>query len=444
MNSFIKTLAFCALLGASGGASAAPVYFPDGQFDSGQGSWGTAGPAGFSYPSSGGNPGGYGVMNATSGWGVWVNNNNNGSFIPLASLGLVAGNGYTFMMDMRIEAGSPSSNLGKLKLEWTGAPDFGPNQPTLINNDWNTYTWNVIIPTGVTGMKIVPVNENGSIVGFDNIGFESVPYYVAPLPPPPPTDVVLDEKFDVASPNWQPATGTAAPQSTTTWTSSVGNPPGATTLAVAGTGAPGDAFFSYTATGVNFGDGPIEISFDGKLLSALPGTAIHVLYNGNFVGAVMNSLNQSTYTKVTRTFNLNQGFSPTTTFTLTFQFAMGAVAGNGGSVSIDNIVVKTNLPGSAPPTTASIESGKLVDWDVLNPGNSYQPQESSIGGTIDADWTNLGPPITSPTVSSVFDNTPSAFYRVRETSPTIFDNEVFNPGIRTHCQRSGGRMEYHR
>ncbi len=363
-------------------------------------------------------------MNATSGWGVWVNNNNNGSFIPLTSLGLVAGNGYTFKMDMRIEAGSPSSNLGKLKLEWQGGGVFGPNQPTLVNNNWNTYTWNVIIPAGVTGMKIVPVNENGSIVGFDNIGFESVPYYVAPLPP---QDVVLDEKFDVASPNWQPVTGPAAPQSTTTWTTSVGNPPGATTLAVAGTGAPSDAFFSYVATGVNFGDGPVEISFDGKLLSGLPGTAIHVLYNGNFVGAIMNSLNQTTYTTVKRTFNLNQGFTSTTTFNLTFQFAMGPVAGNGGSVSIDNIKVKTNLP-NPPPVNATIKQGTEIGWTAANGSASYQPQESIAAG---GPWTNVGTPISGASPSTRFDETPSAFYQVVENIPAVYNNGVANPGFET-------------
>ena len=103
MNAFIKTLASCAFLGAAGGTIAAPVYFPDGQFNSGKGSWGEVGPlTSFSYPENGGSDGsggvgnGYGVMNATNGqWGIWVNSNDNGTFLPLAP-GLVAGNGYSF------------------------------------------------------------------------------------------------------------------------------------------------------------------------------------------------------------------------------------------------------------------------------------------------------------------------------------------------------------
>ncbi|MGL5019163.1 MAG: hypothetical protein ACRDBP_13595 [Luteolibacter sp.] len=444
MNSFIKTLAFCAMLGASGGANAAPVLFPNGNFASAptRGTWaeefgGLPGETTtFSYPTTGGSggSGGYGVMNNSGGWGIWVNSNN--AFFTsaeMSSLGLTPGNGYTFFMDMKIETGAPNNILGRIKFEWAGVGG-GTEEfvRTLIGDGttWQRYTYNVVIPAGATGLKVVPVISSNAKVGFDNIGFESVPYFVAPTPPPPPpvpTDVVLNEKFDVASPNWQAITGPSASRGSLTWTNAEGNPPGATTLAVASGNAPGDVFFTYTATGVNFGDGPIEISFDGKLLSALPGTAIHVLYNGNFVGAIMNSLNQATYTKVTRTFNLNQGFSPTTTFTLTFQFAMGAVAGNGGSVSIDNIVVKTNLPSSAPPTTAQIKQGVEVAWVAGNSAASYQPQESTVSAS--GPWANLGSPISGISRSTEFDSTPSPFYQVVENVPAVFSNLVFNPGF---------------
>ncbi len=131
MNSFIKTLALCAVLGSTMDAHAAPVFIPndtDGQFTNGQGTWVVdASSAVFSYPSEGGNagvgtdpaPNGYGVMDANGGqWGIWINNGN--SPVSLAPLGLVAGQTYTFTWDMKIEDGTNQSNIGGIKIEsWT-------------------------------------------------------------------------------------------------------------------------------------------------------------------------------------------------------------------------------------------------------------------------------------------------------------------------------------
>lgn len=438
MKSFIKTLTCCAVLGAAGGAHAAPVLFSNGKFETPNGAnWFFEGQNGYTieYPATGGStllgdsPSGYAQINGFTAsqtfYAVLVANAN--TFIPLSDLGMTAGNGYTFSQDMKIFAGN---KIGGIKLEWLGGsqPPTPETYPAIINGgtDWATYNFNFIIPTGVTALKVVPLWAPNSTVGIDNVRFESVPYYVAPLPPPPPTDLVHENLFDVEGTNWgPPAGGGAGITSSRTWSSSQGNPPGSTILTVANpAGAPAAVSFTYTAPDINFGDGPVEISFDARLLSEFPGTALHVRYNGNFIGAIQGSFNPGSFTKYTQKFNLNQGFT-SSTFNLQFEFAMGAVAGSGGSIAIDNIRILTNLPESAAPTTASIESGKLVSWEVENPGNSYQPQES----TNNVDWTNLGTPISNPNVFSVFDSTSSPFYRVRETSPDILDNSVYNPGF---------------
>jgi hypothetical protein len=427
MNSMIRKLTLCVLLGASISAHAAFVPFPDGEFNAGQGTWGQVGPAAFTYPatggSSGGANGGYGAINANGSWGIWVNNNDNGSFIPLASLGLVAGNGYTFKMDMKIQPGSNTNILGDLKLEWQGAGNTGDMPATYVDGNWNTHLFPVIIPAGVTGMKVVPVCNDSNFVGFDNIGFESVPYYLAP---PPPSDVIVQEFFPAASPRWgAPVLVGNAITGTSTWSNTEGNPAGSTILAAANpNGGGANASFTYTATGVNFGTGPVVISFDGKLLDGLPGTAIHVRYNGNFVGAIQGSFNQSTYSTYTQTFNLNQGFTATTTFNLTFEIALGNGAGSSGTIAIDNIIVKTNLP----PTTfsAAIKTGKAVSWTPPNGTDAYQPQKS----TNNVAFTDVGPLILGNTQNAIFDSPGAPFYRVLQSVPFTQDI-VFNGGFET-------------
>ena len=80
---------------ASGNAIAASVPIPpNGDFEAGAAGW-TEGSGGgsflFRYPSNGGNPNGYGVIDNTGagGFGLWVANG--GNVIPLADLGLTAG-----------------------------------------------------------------------------------------------------------------------------------------------------------------------------------------------------------------------------------------------------------------------------------------------------------------------------------------------------------------
>jgi hypothetical protein len=278
--------------------------------------------------------------------------------------------------------------------------------------------------TNLTAFHLQGSFANGNPGQAMNLTFDKLSLVTGPPPPPEPADVVLRENFNAASTKWGtpgvPPGGTSA----VTWSDTEGNPPGSTRIEVANPGgAPAGIRFAYTATGLDFGTtGPVKISFDAKG-TALVGTALHVRFNGNFIGAIQGSFNGDTYTTFTRTFDLNQGFAGTDTFVLDFEFAMGAVPGSGGSYLIDNIQVLSNLP-DGQPLAASIQLGTLVGWTPVAAESIYQPQESADG----IDYTNLGPAIAGTSVSSVFDPTPAFSYRVEEAVPVI-QNVAYNGGF---------------
>jgi hypothetical protein len=177
MKNLIPTLALVALTGA---AQAAVTLVPNGDFSAGGTGWAEINGGGttYSYPDSGGNPDGHGVMMNTTGvWGIWVANGN--SPIPLASLGLTAGQTYTFVQDMKILSGA---NIGGLKVDFSGGPggSTGDLFPASGSGVWATYAFSVTIPAGVTGILVVPLRGANSEVGYDNIGvITSLPLSVA-------------------------------------------------------------------------------------------------------------------------------------------------------------------------------------------------------------------------------------------------------------------------
>ncbi len=422
MNSMIKTLLGCAFIGMAGKLTAAPVLFPNGTFTDGGTSWQEVGPSTFAYPDSGGNPDGYGVIDATTAaWGIWVGAGD--AAIPLDSLGLKAGRTHVFFQDMKILSGA---NVGGFKIDFVPSGTTGDIRVARSGDgrSWAKYEYPVVIPAGATGIKVVPLWGEKSRVAFDNIGVETTP--VVPVVVAP--DLVFEDDFAVAGTNWSGPTGGAGLTRSLEWSGSAGNPGGATVLTAANpAGAPAAVSFTYTAADVDFGDGPVEISFDGKLLNLKPGTAIHVRYNGNFVGAIMNEMNDVAYTTVKRVFSLGQGFRTTTSFKLSFEFALGAVVNSGGSLAVDNIRVMTRLPGVPPPPAVTIQAGTLVSWPEGGATSLYQPQESQD----DTVWVNLGTPIASSTVTTSFDASRSPFYRVLQTTSPVFDNAVLNPGFET-------------
>ena len=165
------------------------VLFQNGDFDhpsgpaagcDGSGNfWATnsfGAPFSFSFPTSGGNPGGYAVMDDTGGGSYGVLVGGNVTPIPLDTLALVAGQTYTFQQDMILLNGS--SSIGGLKLESWGPSgkisDSGNLYPTLIGDGttWQTYTFPYTIDPAATGLKIVPLWGPNSAVGYDNIGVQ--------------------------------------------------------------------------------------------------------------------------------------------------------------------------------------------------------------------------------------------------------------------------------
>jgi len=179
MKKMKKLLVLLVILAMAGNAEA--VLFPDGDFSAGQGAWVEVGniSPGWSYPATGGNPGGYGVMDGTSGgWGIWVG----GDVTPisLASLGLTAGQTYTFHQDMiQLTAGG---NPG-IKIEsWdTGMLDNTGDMNVAVTSSWATYTWDYTIHADATGLKIVPLWGSDGSYGYDNIGVVPEPVTLALL-----------------------------------------------------------------------------------------------------------------------------------------------------------------------------------------------------------------------------------------------------------------------
>jgi len=169
------------------------------------------------------------------------------------------------------------------------------------------------------------------------------------------------DDFSVSTSSWSAPTGGSASTSSVTHNAADGvyelrgshidnpNPTGGS-----------DAFFEYQVNSLDFGTGPVTVSFDGLLLGALPGTAIHVRINGNFFGAIQGDFNNSTYSNYSQTFDLTDGFDTTDTLSVEFQFAMGAVSGAEASFGVDNIKVDTIIPEPSTLALTTIASLALL------------------------------------------------------------------------------------
>jgi len=176
----IKLLTALAVL-ATAGVVSANIMVPNGDFETAGGAdWNSAsGPGGaFSYPASGGNPGGYGQMDSAAGdWAVFVATDGSGTgneLIPLSyfGLGLAAGDTITVEMDMIQFSGDAGETAG-LKMEsWTtgGVISDSGDVKLAVAASWTTYSWDYTIAAGATHLKFVPVQHNGLSVGYDNVG----------------------------------------------------------------------------------------------------------------------------------------------------------------------------------------------------------------------------------------------------------------------------------
>jgi hypothetical protein len=101
---------------------------------------------------------------------------NNGVAQTLSSVNLAAGATYTFSLDMRIEAGA---NLGGLLVEFgsgsNSAGSTGILDATLIGDGstFETYTFDVKIPSAADSFSLSIVSGDGSTVSYDEVGFST-------------------------------------------------------------------------------------------------------------------------------------------------------------------------------------------------------------------------------------------------------------------------------
>ena len=153
--------------------------FPNGNFSGGgpTADWVEVSGGGsfvYTYPASGGNPGGYAVMDNTGGggWGIWVGGDT--TPISLSSMGLSDNFTFTFVQDMKIVSGT---DIGGVKIESWGPSgkisDSGDMRPSLSGHNtanWETYSFPYTIAAGATGLKVVPLWGPNSSVAYDNFG----------------------------------------------------------------------------------------------------------------------------------------------------------------------------------------------------------------------------------------------------------------------------------
>ena len=181
MKQIIAVLAVLAMAGIAHAINTTN-YVPDGNFESpngGVGPWANQfGSDTISFLSTGGNPNGCVQIADAGAYGgiAYANPVPGPSGHPtLASLGLTAGQTYTFVMDMKIVSGT---GIGGLKIEsWndTSSPNAaldnsGNMYPISGTASWATYSFTYKIVAGSTHLNVVPLWGPNSTVNYDNIG----------------------------------------------------------------------------------------------------------------------------------------------------------------------------------------------------------------------------------------------------------------------------------
>ena len=428
MNSILKTMACWAIIGGGGNALAAPVLFPNGDFETPAGAnWGQSfgGNQVISYPGTGGNPGGYAsiVSNEAGGYAVLISNNDQP--YPLASLGLVAGNTYTFSYDMI--ASVAGANKGGMKFEsWTvsaGISNSGDQRVTAASTGWATYTYTYTIAPTATHLKVVPLWTPNESVGFDNIRVNNTA-----IVPPPVVPVVPNGDFEIPNgANWAFFQGGGQ---TVSYPPTGGNPNGCAIINSVGMGAyavmvwNNNAPRTLASLGLTAGK-TYTFSQDMKILAPAVGVP------GRSIGGIKVDFIPGSTGDIYPTQLIGDG---TTWGTYTFQIAipLGCTQinlvplwGPNSQVAFDNF--KILLPPPPPAPSLNIVQGTLVNWTAASAVNTYQAQESPDNSI----WTNVGGVFTGNSVTSVFDASKSPFYQVLETTPPTLGNGVLNPGFET-------------
>ena len=162
----IKNLATATLaLSMSATSFAALQLVENGDFSNGLDGYGVYNDAGTTFSDGGG----YGLIDG-AGWGGGLVYKDDAP--SLASMGLTAGETYTFQFDMI----SGAAGTTGIKIEsWaagagidnSGEIDFDGN-----GTDWETYTHDYTIAAGADAFKIVLLGNTAAQTSFDNVGVQ--------------------------------------------------------------------------------------------------------------------------------------------------------------------------------------------------------------------------------------------------------------------------------
>jgi len=404
-------------------AHADPLLIPNCDFETPAGAnWAEGGAPNttFDYPTTGGNPGGYGEMtNDGGGYGIFIANDN--AVLTLDELGLTAGEAYKFSVDMKIFSGT---NIGGFKVDFFsgvgGVGSTGDKFPQAGDVDpvnWKTYDFDVSIPPNADGIKLVPVWGSGSEVGFDNITFDSTPL-VLPLIP--------NGDFEKGSESWFLAQNGGQ---TASYPGTDGNPDGhgrIDSVGLTGFGAlvaNNNTPMQLADLGLTAGE-TYTFTVDMKIFqgSNIGGLAV------DFVPGGTGDLRPPAIIGDGSTWETYE-FDVTIPEAST-QIFVKVIWGEDSEVGFDNVDVIIPVE---PPFLAEIKKGTTVTWDPdteAGPAEfQYQAQRSTDGGMS---WSDLGDPIVGFSFNAAFDPIgPPATYQVIESDASTLENAVLNSGFET-------------
>jgi len=163
-----------AALALTASATSMAALVPNGDFESGGDSWAieTGGGSSFAFEATGGNGDGYLKMDNTSAsWGGVAVSTDDPAGSLLGDFGVVAGDDYDFLWDMKAVSGPGGG--GGIKIEsWNEAGFLSTtgDQFFATTSNWDSYTYNYTIDAGATRLKIVLLGINAdSVMGYDNV-----------------------------------------------------------------------------------------------------------------------------------------------------------------------------------------------------------------------------------------------------------------------------------